>query len=43
VFRRVRRPTHDELLTSQLESAKEQRGQGDLQKLLTGSETWVVP
>jgi 2-oxoglutarate ferredoxin oxidoreductase subunit beta len=43
VFRRVRRATHDELLSAQLESAVAQRGQGDLQKLLTGSETWVVP
>jgi 2-oxoglutarate ferredoxin oxidoreductase subunit beta len=42
VLRRVERPTHDQLLTRQLEAAVEKRGEGDLAKLLGGTETWVV-
>jgi 2-oxoglutarate ferredoxin oxidoreductase subunit beta len=42
VLRRVERPTHDQLLTRQLEAAVEKRGKGDLAKLLGGTETWVV-
>jgi 2-oxoglutarate ferredoxin oxidoreductase subunit beta len=41
-FRRVLRPTHDQLITGQLEAAVAQRGKGDLQKLLKGGETWQV-
>ena len=42
VFRRVERPTHDQLITKQIHAAIEQRGAGDLQKLLKGGETWQV-
>ena len=45
VFRRVPRPTHDQLLVEQVESAKAARaakGPVDLQKLLTAGETWTV-
>jgi len=42
VFRRVLHPTHDTLLTGQIESAVAQLGAGDLQELLKGGETWVV-
>ena len=42
VLRDVRRPTHDELLTNQLEQAVAARGEGDLQSLLNGNDTWVV-
>jgi 2-oxoglutarate/2-oxoacid ferredoxin oxidoreductase subunit beta len=42
VLRKVERPTHDQLLTNQLAAAVQKRGQGDLGKLLTGGETWVV-
>jgi 2-oxoglutarate ferredoxin oxidoreductase subunit beta len=42
ILRNVSRPTHDELLTRQVEAAVEQRGQGDLAKLLVAGETWVV-
>jgi 2-oxoglutarate ferredoxin oxidoreductase subunit beta len=42
VFRRVRRPTHDELITAQLEAAVAQRGPGDLERLLRGGDTWTV-
>lgn len=45
VFRRVPRPTHDQLLVEQVESAKAARaakGPIDLQKLLAAGETWTV-
>jgi 2-oxoglutarate ferredoxin oxidoreductase subunit beta len=45
VFRRVPRPTHDQLLVEQVESAKAARaakGPVDLQKLLAAGETWTV-
>jgi 2-oxoglutarate ferredoxin oxidoreductase subunit beta len=42
VFRRVLQPTHDQLISAQLDAAVAQRGKGDLQKLLRGGETWQV-
>ena len=45
VFRRVPRPTHDQLLVEQIEGAKAARaakGPVDLQKLLASGETWTV-
>ena len=45
VFRRVPRPTHDQLLVEQVDSAKAARaakGPVDLQKLLAAGETWTV-
>ena len=42
VFRSVERPTHDELLTAQVRSAIELRGEGSLEKLLNSGETWTV-
>jgi 2-oxoglutarate ferredoxin oxidoreductase subunit beta len=42
VFRRVNRPTHDQLLTGQIEDAITRQGEGDLQNLLLSGETWVV-
>jgi 2-oxoglutarate/2-oxoacid ferredoxin oxidoreductase subunit beta len=45
VFRCVPRPTHDQLLIEQVESAKAARaakGPVDLQKLLAAGETWTV-
>ena len=45
VFRRVPRPTHDQLLVEQVESAKAARaakGPVDLQKLLAAGETWTI-
>lgn len=43
VFRRVSAPIYNELLEKQLEEITAAKGPGDLRKLLTGSETWVVP
>ena len=45
VFRRVPRPTHDQLLIDQIDGAKAARaakGPVDLQKLLASGETWTV-
>jgi len=45
VFRRVPRPTHDQLLIEQIDGAKAARaakGPIDLQKLLASGETWTV-
>jgi 2-oxoglutarate ferredoxin oxidoreductase subunit beta len=42
VFRRLEQPTHDELLNGQVAAETERRGPGDLRKLLSGGETWVV-
>ena len=42
VLRDVTRPTHDELMTGQIEAAVAQRGGGDLKKLLESGETWTV-
>lgn len=42
VFRSVNRPTYEELLLSQVASVKKEKGKGDLQKLLKGSETWEI-
>jgi 2-oxoglutarate/2-oxoacid ferredoxin oxidoreductase subunit beta len=42
VFRDVSRPTHDELLTAQIDKAIAQRGQGDLAELLRSGEAWTV-
>jgi 2-oxoglutarate ferredoxin oxidoreductase subunit beta len=45
VFRRVPRPTHDELLVAQIDEAKAARaakGPVDMQRLLSGGETWTV-
>ena len=39
----VKRATHDELLTAQLEEAVARRGKGDARTLLDGGETWEVP
>jgi 2-oxoglutarate/2-oxoacid ferredoxin oxidoreductase subunit beta len=41
VFRSVERPTLDALMTEQVAAAKAAKP-ADLQKLLTGSETWTV-
>jgi 2-oxoglutarate/2-oxoacid ferredoxin oxidoreductase subunit beta len=42
VFRDVEAPVYDELMTGQLESAAEEKGEGDLEALLRAGETWSV-
>ena len=43
VFRSVERPVYDDLMSAQLEQAREQSGAGDLEALLHSGDTWVVP
>ena len=42
VFRDVDRPVYGDAMDAQIERATERLGQGDLAKLLTGGDTWVV-
>ncbi len=42
VLRRVERPTHDALMTAQIDQAVAARGAGDLEKALNSGETWTV-
>ncbi|HEV8603334.1 MAG TPA: 2-oxoacid:ferredoxin oxidoreductase subunit beta [Gaiellaceae bacterium] len=42
VFRDVERPVYDELMAEQLETAKAERGEGDLAALLQAGDTWRV-
>ena len=42
VFRSVRRPTYDRLMTDQLDDAARKLGSGKLTELLTGSDTWTI-
>ena len=42
VFREEKRPVYDELMSKQLETARETRGEGDLAALLRSGETWTI-
>jgi 2-oxoglutarate ferredoxin oxidoreductase subunit beta len=42
VFRQVERPVYDDLMSQQLEAAREQAGEGDLAGLLHSGDTWTV-
>lgn len=42
VFRAVERPVHHELERAQMNTVVEQRGLGDIEKLLHSGETWTV-
>jgi len=42
VFRAVERPSYDDLMTAQIEAARQKLGDGDLAELLAGSDTWQV-
>jgi 2-oxoglutarate/2-oxoacid ferredoxin oxidoreductase subunit beta len=42
VIRNVDRPTHDQLVTAQIDDAISRSGAGDLQKLLLSGDTWVA-
>ena len=41
IFRQVERPTYDDLVREQIDSAQD-AGEGDLAALLAGSDTWLV-
>jgi len=42
VFRSIERPVYDELMSEQLERARELRGDGELEGLLHSGDTWTV-
>jgi 2-oxoglutarate/2-oxoacid ferredoxin oxidoreductase subunit beta len=42
VFLAIDRTPYEELVEQQIAKAKARKGEGDLQKLLEGDETWVV-
>jgi 2-oxoglutarate ferredoxin oxidoreductase subunit beta len=42
VFRAIEKPTYDEMLEHQVESARQAKGSGDLKDLIYGAETWNV-
>ncbi len=42
VFRDIQRPSYDRLVREQVADVIERQGAGDLQSLLTGSDTWTV-
>jgi 2-oxoglutarate ferredoxin oxidoreductase subunit beta len=42
VFRSVERPVYDDLMTEQLDAARERAGEDDLEALLHSGDTWTV-
>ncbi|MFD4689582.1 2-oxoacid:ferredoxin oxidoreductase subunit beta, partial [Streptomyces sp. NPDC058463] len=42
VLRSVERPVYDTLMSDQLDTAIEQHGKGELDRLLAGKDTWTV-
>ncbi|HLQ56301.1 MAG TPA: 2-oxoacid:ferredoxin oxidoreductase subunit beta [Streptosporangiaceae bacterium] len=42
IFRQVPRPAYDDLMASQIDTARERQGDGDLAALLAGGDTWQV-
>jgi 2-oxoglutarate ferredoxin oxidoreductase subunit beta len=42
IFRQVERPVYDELMAEQLSTARQQRGEGDLEQLLHAGDTWTI-
>jgi 2-oxoglutarate/2-oxoacid ferredoxin oxidoreductase subunit beta len=42
VFRQVPRESYDELMSAQIEHARQKQGDGDLAALLAGNDTWQV-
>ena len=42
IFVELERPTYEDLLEEQIKKAQAKKGEGDLQALLDGDETWVI-
>jgi 2-oxoglutarate ferredoxin oxidoreductase subunit beta len=42
VFRSIERPVYDDLMSEQLDAAREKSGEGDLEALLHSGDTWTV-
>jgi 2-oxoglutarate ferredoxin oxidoreductase subunit beta len=42
IFRAAERETYEDMMTGQIAAAIAKNGPGDLEKLISGGETWVV-
>lgn len=42
VFRDIDQPTYDDMINSQVEDARDEKGDGDLMKLFNSGDTWTV-
>jgi 2-oxoglutarate ferredoxin oxidoreductase subunit beta len=42
IFRSVSKPTYEDMLNNQVESAIAAKGPGNLEKLINSGETWVI-
>ena len=42
IFRSIRHPCYEDLMTNQVRTARERMGDGDLEALLNDGETWTV-
>jgi 2-oxoglutarate ferredoxin oxidoreductase subunit beta len=42
VFRAVEKPTYEDMLQNQVDTAIAERGRGDLKKLLHSGDTWQI-
>ena len=42
IFRSVQQPCYEDMMTAQITTAKQQKGEGDLDALLNAGDTWVV-
>jgi 2-oxoglutarate ferredoxin oxidoreductase subunit beta len=42
IFRDVEQPVYDELMAEQIAASIEQKGEGDLEALLHGNDTWTI-
>ncbi len=42
IFRAVERPTYEAILAEQIDRAKQRQGEGNLEALLNGGDTWTV-
>ncbi len=42
IFRQAPRPSYDDLMSAQIEGARQSQGDGDLATLLAGADTWQV-
>ena len=42
VFRAIERPAYDDLMAAQIEAARREEGEGELEALLHAGDTWTV-
>jgi 2-oxoglutarate ferredoxin oxidoreductase subunit beta len=42
IFRSVEHPCYEDMMTQQIDTAKQRMGEGDLEALLNAGDTWVV-